>query len=225
MHSSVACIRHAWSRSRLAVNLAPVPSRKHHHYPGSLRIIGGRWRGRKLPVPESEGLRPTPNRVRETVFNWLRPYLPGARCLDVTAGTGSLCLEALSQGATEVIMVEQSAVAVTALRRNLQTLEAEDQAKLVQGDGLAFLQGPVTPVDIVFLDPPFRSDLIERCSEVMAQRGWIRPGGLVYIEAPKDMEPLPIPDNWTLIRSKAAGKVGYHLAQTEMEGASPAAAE
>lgn len=190
-----------------------MAQRKHHNYPGTLRIIGGQWRGRKLPVPESEGLRPTPNRVRETVFNWLRPYIDGARCLDVTAGTGSLCLEALSQGAAEVIMVEQSPAAVTALRKNLHTLGAENQARLQLGDGLAFLQGPVTAVDIVFLDPPFRSDLIARCSELMAQRGWIRPGGLVYIEAPGNMEPLPIPHSWELIHSKTAGKVGYHLAR------------
>ncbi|MBE9515834.1 MAG: 16S rRNA (guanine(966)-N(2))-methyltransferase RsmD [Proteobacteria bacterium] len=190
---------------------------KRQQYPGTVRINGGRWRGRKLPVPESEGLRPTPNRVRETVFNWLRPYLPGARCLDVTAGTGSLCLEALSQGAGEVVMVEMSPLAVKALRQNLRTLDAESQATLIQGDGLNFLKGPVTPFDIIFLDPPFRSDLIAQCSAEMEQRGWIRPGGLIYIEAPSDMDPLPIPENWTLIRSKSAGQVGYHLAQTEME--------
>jgi 16S rRNA (guanine966-N2)-methyltransferase len=188
---------------------------KKNNYPGTVRIIGGQWRGRKLPVPESEGLRPTPNRVRETVFNWLRPYLPGARCLDVTAGTGSLCLEALSQGASEVIMVEMSPVAVKALRQNLQTLGAESRARLTQGDGLVFLQGPVTPVDIVFLDPPFRSDLIQQCAAEMERRGWIRPGGLVYIEAPSELDPLPIPENWCLLHSKTAGKVGYHLAQPE----------
>jgi len=191
-----------------------LATRKHHHYPGVLRIIGGQWRGRKLPVPESDGLRPTPNRVRETLFNWLRPHLPGARCLDVTAGTGSLCLEALSQGADKVVMVEQSAEAVRALRQNLESLGAGDRAQLIQGDGLAFLDGPVTPVDIIFLDPPFRSDLVARCSRKIAERGWLKSGGLVYIEAPREMSPLPIPDDWSLIRSKTAGKVGYHLARS-----------
>lgn len=112
-------------------------------------------------------------------------------------------------------MVEMSPVAVTALRQNLRTLGAEAQARLIQGNGLVFLKGPVTPVDIIFLDPPFRSELIQQCAAEMEHRGWIRPGGLVYIEAPADMAPLPIPDNWRLIHSKTAGKVGYHLAQPE----------
>lgn len=181
-------------------------------YPGSIRIIGGSWRSRKLRIPESQGLRPTPNRVRETVFNWLQPWLPGAHCLDVTAGTGILCLEALSRGAASAVMVEQSATAVQALRANVQSLGAT-QARVVHGDAIAFLQGEVQSQDIVFLDPPFRSDLIERCAALMEQRGWIKTGGLIYIEAPSEMTTLPLPSSWEILRSKTSGQVGYHLAQ------------
>jgi 16S rRNA (guanine966-N2)-methyltransferase len=181
-------------------------------YPGFIRIIGGRWRSRKLPVPLSEGLRPTPDRVRETLFNWLAPYLPGARCLDLFAGTGALCLEALSRGAGSVVMVEQSPAVAEGLRQNLATLGAQD-AEVVCADALAFLGGAPRTFDIVFLDPPFASDLIARCSVLLEPRGWVRPGTLVYIEAPRHLDPLPIPGHWQLARSKRAGEVGYHLAR------------
>lgn len=157
-------------------------------------------------------MRPTPNRVRETVFNWLRPWLPGARCLDVTAGTGSLCFEALSQGAAEVVLVESASVAVGALKENAERLEA-DKAIIIEKNAVAYLKGQPEQFDIVFLDPPFKSDLIKQCSRLLT-RGWIKPGGLVYIEAPAALESLPIPPSWELLRSKKAGEVGYHLART-----------
>lgn len=180
-------------------------------YPGTIRIIGGQWRGRKLKVLESPGLRPTPNRVRETVFNWLRPHLPGARCLDVTAGTGALCFEALSQGAAEAVLVELSPAAAARLRDNAALLGAS--ATVVQGDALTFLNGPVTAFDIVFLDPPFASELVARASAIMDRRGWVRPGTLVYIEVPSTVDPLPIPAGWKLVKSRRSGQVGYHLAE------------
>jgi len=179
-------------------------------YPGRVRIIGGVWRSRLLNVPGAEGLRPTPDRVRETLFNWLRPYLPGARCLDLFAGTGALCLEALSRGAGSVVMVEKSDHAVQALRRNLERLGARD-AEVIQADAVEYLERLPEAFDIVFIDPPFRSDLIPRCSTLVEERGWIRPGGLVYIEAPSRMQALPIPSTWELIRSQKTGQVGYHL--------------
>ncbi len=179
-----------------------------------MRIIGGIWRSRLLHVPEAEGLRPTPDRVRETLFNWLRPYLPGARCLDLFAGTGALCLEALSRGAGSVVMVEKSDLAVQALRRNLERLGAGD-AEVIQTDAVEYLERSPEAFDIVFIDPPFRSDLISRCSALVEERGWIRPGGLVYIEAPSRMQALPIPPTWELIRSQKAGQVGYHLARKQ----------
>jgi 16S rRNA (guanine966-N2)-methyltransferase len=181
-------------------------------YPGTIRIIGGTWRSRRLNVPVAEGLRPTPDRVRETLFNWLAPHLPGARCLDLFSGTGALCLEALSRGAGEVIMVEKAAPVADSLRANLELLRAEN-ARVVCADATEYLARPHEPFDIVFLDPPFRSDLIARCSVLLAERRWLRGGGLVYIEAPARMEPLPIPEVWEIVRSKTAGEVGYHLAR------------
>ncbi len=184
-------------------------------YPGYVRIIGGAWRGRRLPVPVAEGLRPTPDRVRETLFNWLAPYLPGARCLDLFAGTGALCLEALSRGAREVVMVEKSARVAAALHRNVQMLSARG-AQIIEADAVQFLQralpgAPIKGFDVIFVDPPFRSGLVGRCATLIEQGHWVEDGGLVYIEAPSRLQPLPVPDRWELIRTKKAGQVGYHL--------------
>lgn len=181
-------------------------------FPGKLRIIGGRWRGRRLSVPEAEGLRPTPDRVRETLFNWLQPYIAGASCLDLFAGTGALCLEALSRGAARVVMVEKAAQAVAQLRQHVTTLKAENAA-VVLADAVDFLRQAPQAFDIIFLDPPFKSDLIARCAELVEARGWIKPGGLIYVEAPSRIEKLLLPATWELMRSKAAGQVGYHLAR------------
>jgi 16S rRNA (guanine966-N2)-methyltransferase len=187
-------------------------AKPHAAYPGEIRIIGGRWRSRKLPVLASEGLRPTPDRVRETLFNWLAPTLPGARCLDLFAGSGALCLEALSRGAAEVVMVEKAPAVAARLRENLERLKAK-RARVENTDATVFLARAVEPFDIIFLDPPFASDLIAHCARLIAERGWAVPGGLVYIEAPSGMDPLPLPADWQLIRSKKAGQVGYHLAR------------
>jgi 16S rRNA (guanine966-N2)-methyltransferase len=181
-------------------------------FPGKLRIIGGRWRGRRLNVPEAEGLRPTPDRVRETLFNWLQPYLAGASCLDLFSGTGALCLEALSRGAARVVMVEKAARVAEQLRRHVATLEAE-HATVIQMDAVDFLNQAPQAFDIIFLDPPFRSHLIARCAEMIAARGWLRPDGLIYIETPSKYHPLPLPPTWELVRSRTAGQVGYHLAK------------
>lgn len=180
-------------------------------YPGSVRIIGGRWRSRRLPVLRSEGLRPTPDRVRETLFNWLAPHIPGARCVDLFAGTGALCLEALSRGAAEVVMVERSPDAVRQLQENIGRLSAEG-AKVARLDALEYLAGPPVPFDIVFLDPPFAvaAEMIEACSKRLAQ-GWLRPGGLVYIEAPRVLETLPLPAGWEPGKRGTAGQVSYFL--------------
>jgi 16S rRNA (guanine966-N2)-methyltransferase len=179
-------------------------------YPGRIRIIGGRWRGRKLPVPSQEGLRPTPDRVRETLFNWLAPVIEGARCLDLFSGTGALCLEALSRGASSVVMVERGAHVAQQLRQNVATLGTSD-AQVVETDAMDYLRGRVEPFDIIFLDPPFASDLIARGAELIDTRGWLKPGGWLYVEAPSHVEPLPVPANWAVAKSKSAGQVGYHL--------------
>lgn len=157
-----------------------------------------------------QGLRPTPDRVRETLFNWLAPVIDGARCLDLFAGTGALCLEALSRGAAEVVMVERAAQVAEQLRRNLATLKAQG-ASVVETDAAAYLQRAPEPFDIIFLDPPFASTLIEGCAAAIARGGWLVPSGLVYVEAPAAMQPLPVPPTWELAKSKRAGQVGYHL--------------
>lgn len=180
-------------------------------YPGHVRIIGGVWRSRRLAVPTVAGLRPTPDRVRETLFNWLQPFVAGARCLDLFAGTGALCLEALSRGAREVVMVEQSPIARSALQENIAALGA-DAARVVASDATAFLAQPADPFDIVFVDPPFAANLVPTCLTLLAERGWMRAGGVVYIEAPRELTP-PLPAGWELYRSQTAGQVGYHLAR------------
>lgn len=181
-------------------------------YPGQIRIIGGRFRRRRLPVPAAEGLRPTPDRVRETLFNWLAPRIEGARCLDLFAGTGALCLEALSRGATRVVMIERSRAVAEQLRANVARLAAEGAEVRCQ-DALAYLAGRPEPFDVVFLDPPFAfaSSMIAQCAERLS-RGWLRPGALIYIEAPRTLKELPLPAAWALRKSGAAGQVGYHLA-------------
>jgi len=185
-------------------------------YPGQIRIIGGIWRGRRLPVPHAEGLRPTPDRVRETVFNWLAPYIAGARCIDLFAGTGALCLEALSRGASQAVMVERSATVARQLRQIIAGLGAN--ATVTEADAIGFLDSwgrgsDPRPFDLVFVDPPFASDLIGPCAAKIETQNLLRPGGWVYIEAPSRLAPLPLPPTWELVRSRTAGEVGYHLAR------------
>ncbi len=177
-----------------------------------MRIIAGEWRSRRLEFPARDTLRPTPDRVRETVFNWLAPYLPGARCLDLFAGSGAFGFEALSRGAARAVLVERDAAAATALRANGARLAAAG-AEIVEADALSYLAGTAEPFDIVFLDPPYASGLLAPCLARLAAGGWLGPGARVYIEA-RDGELPPLPAGWRLARSKTAGQVGYHLAQT-----------
>ena len=178
---------------------------------GKLRIIGGTWRSRLLNFPQRTGLRPTPDRVHETLFNWLQPWLPGAECLDLFAGSGALGIESLSRGAGSVVLVESDVVTARALRTNLDLLTAH-AAELVCTDALTFLQGATRSFDIVFLDPPYQGGLLAECCTRLETGGWVRPHGLIYLEAASD-QTLPLPAAWTLLRSKRAGQVGYYLAQ------------
>ena len=173
-------------------------------------------------MPLSAGLRPTPNRVRETLFNWLQPYVPGASCLDLFSGTGALCLEALSRGAGSAVMVEQAALAAAALKNNVAMLGAE-RAQVIHADALAFLadgglsgKNSTPSFDIIFIDPPFRSELIERCIKLISTHGWLNSGGLVYVEAPRNFGNLELPSSWEIINSKKTGRVGYHLARNRL---------
>jgi 16S rRNA (guanine966-N2)-methyltransferase len=182
-----------------------------------IRIIGGSMRGRRLRFPDIPDIRPTPDRVRETLFNWLGPRLIGARCLDLFAGSGALGLESLSRGALNVVFVEQNAVAARALS-DLMTEWNVQGAEVARADAFSFLRGPVPtavgaesrPFDIVFLDPPFAGNLHTTAAALLEQRGWLAPQALVYLECSAHETP-PVPATWKSLKSKQAGEVGYHL--------------
>ena len=179
----------------------------------SVRIIGGGWRGRRVSFPDLPGLRPTPDRVRETLFNWLQHHIAGARCLDLFAGSGALGLEALSRGAKELVFVEQAVAASRALQEQLIRLGGGGRGQVVEMGAARYLRSPPQPFDIVFLDPPFgRAALAEYVPLVDAGQ-WLNPGGLVYLENEKADGVPPLPAHWTLLKSKSAGEVGYHLAR------------
>ena len=187
---------------RAARNVQPAP--------GKLRIIGGSLRGSKLAVPDAPGLRPTPDRVRETLFNWLMPVIDGARCLDLFAGTGALGIEALSRGAAWTDFVETDPRLAQALRDNLARLK-QTQAAVSVGDALALLDTPPAALyDIVFVDPPFPAALWESAANALEDHGWLRDGAFVYLEMPAQRHPA-LPGNWQLHRESHAGAVRYAL--------------
>lgn len=191
------------SRSR-----ARKPSRKSATVSLSqLRIIGGEWRGRKLQFAPVEGLRPTGDRLRETLFNWLQFRLPGARCLDLFAGSGALGLEALSRGAGSVDFVELNRQAAETLRGQLQLLQC-DRGQVHNCSAAQFLQGAAGNYDIVFVDPPFAGDLWTETLAALVPL--LAPGALVYVETPRDTLPL-LPPSWQLEKDKRAGQVCMRL--------------
>lgn len=180
---------------------------------GQLRIIGGTWRSRRLQFPEVPGLRPTPDRVRETLFNWLAAQVPAARVLDPFAGSGALLLEALSRGAGHALALELSPQAASALRDNLALLRAED-AEVRQVDALQHLaQASAEPFDLVFLDPPFHRDLLLPACQLLEQRGWLASDAWIYTESERAPSSLGLPAHWHLHREKHAGQVHYALWQ------------
>lgn len=179
----------------------------------TIRIIGGNWRSRLIDFPAIDGLRPTPDRVRETLFNWLMSSLQGARCLDLFAGSGALGFEALSRGARSVVMVDQSQQVVLQLIKNAKLLHAE-HAQIICGSFPEVVQSiDAQTFDIVFLDPPFHKNLISSCCQWLEESQRLSAAALIYIEAEKELQPLPVPQNWQIIHSKTAGQVGYHLLQ------------
>ncbi len=176
-----------------------------------VRIIGGQWKRSKLPVPDKPGLRPTPDRVRETLFNWLGQDLTGWRCLDAFAGSGALGFEAASRGAAEVVLLERDAELVRLLRESKQRLKA-DALRIEPADALAWMSRGTAAFDLVFLDPPFDAGLFERA--LSAARTILVPGGLVYLESPDTWtDDVLGPLGYTLQRSARAGAVHYHLLQ------------
>ncbi|AHM76267.2 16S rRNA (guanine(966)-N(2))-methyltransferase [Yersinia hibernica] len=177
---------------------------------GQIRIIGGKWRGRKLPVPDSPGLRPTTDRVRETLFNWLAPMIQGARCLDCFAGSGALGLEALSRYAGEAILLEADRHVAKQLSSNLALLHA-DNGQVVNTNSLQWLAQPGQPFDLVFLDPPFRKGLLTDTINLLEQFNWLTTDAWIYVEAEAESTAADVPASWQLHREKIAGQVAYRL--------------
>jgi 16S rRNA (guanine966-N2)-methyltransferase len=193
---------------------------------GSVRIIGGRWRGTRLPVPDLAGLRPTSDRVRETLFNWLQAVLPGARVLDLFAGSGALGLEAVSRGAGEAVLVERDPVQAASLRDTVRRLDAGGRVQIVQDDALRWLAGQegAPPFDIAFLDPPFDAQLWAPALQALPQR--LAESGWLYVESPDRLVPPP-PAGWILHRELRTAQAHAALyqrsaeARADTDGAAP----
>ncbi len=181
---------------------------------GKLRIIGGEWRGRRLPIPDLPGLRPTTDRNRETLFNWLAPEIAGRHCLDLFAGSGALGLEALSRGAASCLFVEQQRAAVNQLKASLEILGAGDRGRVWAGDALEFLDRGQLPADtdLVFIDPPFDSELLNRALGRLVPQ--LHRDTLVYLEYAVGNDPGPV-NGWRERRSKVSGGVVYTLLEAD----------
>ena len=181
---------------------------------GRLRIVAGNWRSRLLDIADVEGLRPTSERIRETLFNWLAPRIHGARCLDLFAGTGALGLEALSRGARSALFVERSAVAARQIRKNIDLLDAES-ASVCQMSATDYLREETADrFDIVFLDPPFADDMLSETCRLLAKRGLLAEKAVVYLELARDQGMPTLPEGWQVRKDKTAGNVRYALVET-----------
>lgn len=194
----------------------PKPKRQEPKLPRkSIRIIGGSIRGRKIPVADIEGLRPTGDRMRETLFNWLAPYIQGARVLDAFAGTGVLSLEALSRGASEALLIEKSKTAVEQINQSCSALKAK--AEILHQDAISFFQSEQSnnfqPFDIVFLDPPFADSLLQKSVDQLVLSKLLAPRALIYLEQARSQPKISIPTGWTLYKDKTQGEVSCQLYQ------------
>ncbi len=177
-----------------------------------IRIIAGKWRGRKITLADNQQLRPTTDRVRETLFNWLMSDIPNARCLDVFAGSGILGLEALSRGAEQVVFCEAHRQTAQKIKQTLDMLDVNDQANIYIMDALKILQSqPDQPFDGVFLDPPFRQQLLPEVCRLLEENGWLNHQSWIYLEAEREIQLDFIPLTWNLHREKIAGDVKYQL--------------
>lgn len=181
--------------------------------PGEVRIISGKWRGRKLAVLNAEGLRPTTDRVKETLFNWLMHDINGAVVLDCFAGSGSLAIEALSRYAAGATLVERDSALARHLKQNLQKLSC-DNATVMNQDCLGLLSAPATQqYSLVFIDPPFRKGLALPCCQALEQHGWLTDNALIYLETEKELVLAEIPAGWRLLKENIAGQLAYRLYQ------------
>ena len=181
---------------------------------GEVRVIAGLWRGRKLPVLNAEGLRPTTDRVKETLFNWLMMDVANARCLDCFAGSGSLGIEALSRQAQAVFFLEKFATAAQQLKKNLASLKT-DNGTVINTDTLAYLaqKNNENPFDIIFIDPPFHHQFVPQILPLLQQNNWLAENALIYVETEKNHPPLPLAENWQIIKEKSAGMITSRLIQ------------
>lgn len=178
---------------------------------GQIRIIGGKWRGRKLPVIEANGLRPTGDRMKETLFNWLMHDIVDAKCLDIFAGTGALGFEAASRHAHSVTMLENAQTVARVIKQNIQKLNA-DNITLIEQDAFNFLaQKPEIPFDIIFIDPPFHKNHIKNTLNLLASNLFVHKDSLVYIESEIDAQEYINLGDWEIIKFKVSGQVKYHL--------------
>ena len=184
---------------------------------GQIRIIGGKWRGRKLCVPVAPTVRPTPDRIRETLFNWLAPVISGAYCLDAFAGSGVLGFEALSRGAAHVVLVDQSKTVISSLQQELKLLKIIDTVEIYQAIVPHQLKKPIKKpnslFDIVFLDPPYHENVLLPTCFYLEENNFLAPDAYIYLEAKEVLQPEDLPQNWQLIKNKKAGQVAYHLAR------------
>jgi len=176
-----------------------------------VRIIGGQWRGRKIAFIPVDGLRPTGDRIRETLFNWLDPYVTGARCADLFAGSGALGLEALSRGAEHCDFVDCKDATLTQVRSHLKTFEALGRGSCHAVSAQRFLQAATLPYDVAFVDPPFKLQLVEPICAALAQKQLLREDALVYVEMGATEPPPGVPSTWSLYREKVSGGVVYRL--------------
>ena len=175
-----------------------------------LRIIGGTWRSRQIVFSDAPGLRPTPGRVRETLFNWLQTDVINSRCLDLYAGSGALGFEAASRGAKQVVLVENHAATCQKLRANIADLRAE-QISVAAFPVERYLQSPAEKFDLVFLDPPFGENRVAPTCQLLEAQGWLADYAKIYVEAERNLILADMPGNWRLLKNKPAGRVGFYL--------------
>ena len=180
--------------------------------PGRLRIVAGKWRSRLLDIADVPGLRPTSERIRETLFNWLAPTIAGSRCLDLFAGTGALGLEALSRDAAHVVFVEKSRKAAETLEHNIDLVGAASAATVHRADAFEFMaKNGRGPFEVVFLDPPFAAEMLDDLCRLLDQGSLLAKGTLIYVEEDNAKPTANLPTGWQTLRTKAAGNVRYSL--------------